>query len=230
LRAQTGSSPSAVDPGELASLIVSLGFVLDDAALRGLGVYLELLMHWNRAMNLVGAGAWQDALRTLIVDSLHLAPFLEQLPLPVSPLCWDPGAGAGLPGIPLRLLWNRGEYWMIESREKRALFLSTALARLPLPGTHICRGRLEQFMDRHPAGQRPADLVLSRAFMPWRKLLALVGNRLGTAGMAVLLLNELPPEAVWEAPIGGRRWIVQACLPYKAGGTQRMLCAVRPHA
>jgi len=89
-------------------MIASLGCIPDDAALRSLGVYLELLMHWNRAMNLVGARTWQDAARTLVVDSLRFAPFLEGLPLSASPLCWDPGAGARLPGIPLRLLWNRG--------------------------------------------------------------------------------------------------------------------------
>ena len=208
-------------------MIASLGFAPDDAVVRRLGVYLELLMRWNRAMNLVGARTWQDALRTLVVDSLHLAPFLDRLPLPSSPLCWDPGAGAGLPGIPLRLLWERGAYWMIEAREKRALFLSTVLSRLALPGTHVHRGRLEQFMARHPAGQKPVDLVLSRAFMPWRDLLALVGDRLGTDGLVVFFLNELPPETAWAAPIGGRRWLVEACLPYAAGGMQRVLCAIR---
>jgi 16S rRNA (guanine527-N7)-methyltransferase len=226
----TGSSCGAVDPRELAAEAAALGCILDDATLRDLGVYLELLMRWNRAMNLTGARTWQEALRTLVVDSLRLAPFLEQLPLPASPLCWDPGAGAGLPGIPLRLLWRRGEYWMIEAREKRALFLSTVLARLDMPGTHVHRGRLEQFMAGHPAGQAPPDLVLSRAFMPWRKLLALVGDRLGADGAVVFLFNEPPPEAAWAAPIEGRRWIVQACLPYLADGRQRTLCAVRPEA
>jgi 16S rRNA (guanine527-N7)-methyltransferase len=220
-------SDGDVAPRELADLAASLGFFPDDAAIRGLAVYLALLMHRNKAMNLVGARTWQDALRTLVVDSLHLAPFLERLPLPASPLCWDPGAGAGLPGIPLRLVWNRGEYWMIEAREKRALFLSTVLDRLDLPGTHVYRGRLERFLAERPAGQAPADLILSRAFMPWRDLLALAGGKLGKDGLIVLLLHELPPPSAWAAPYGGQYWRIQAYLPYQAGDAGRVMCAVR---
>lgn len=220
--------PEPVDPHELADLAASLGFILEDAARQGLAVYLELLMHWNRAMNLVGARTWQNAVRTLIADSLHLGPFLEQLPLPAAPLCWEPGAGAGLPGVPLRLVWGRGEYWMIEAREKRALFLSTVLARLTLPATHVYRGRLEHFMAGHPAGQAPVDLVLSRAFMPWRDLLVLVGNRLEPSGLIVLMLNEIPAENVWARPLGGRYWRMQASLTYAVDGRQRTLCAVSP--
>jgi len=223
-------SGGGVDPCELADLAASLGFVLDDAVRTGLAVYLDLLMHRNRAVNLVGTRTWQDSLRRLVLDSLYLGPFLARLPLPAAPLCWDPGAGAGLPGIPLRLVWDRGEYWMIEAREKRALFLSTVLARLSLPGTHVYRGRLEHFMAGHPAGQAPVDLVLSRAFMPWRDFLTLIGPRLEPSGSVVLLLNELPPETAWATPCGGRHWRLQASLSYAADGARRVLCAVQQKA
>ena len=231
--------PVSIKPDELAALTASLGFNPDETVLRGLSVYLELLMRWNAAMNLVGTRTWQDTLRTLIIDSLHLGPFLEQLPLSPAPLCWDLGAGAGLPGIALRLLWNRGEYWMIEAREKRALFLSTVLARLALPGTYAYRGRLEHFLDKHPAGSRPADIILSRAFMPWRDLLALVGHRLAEHGLIVLLLNEPPPDAAWTSPIGGLRWelhsrrdytvpgLVPGSAPGAGANPSRTLCALR---
>lgn len=136
-----------------------------------LAIFLELLTQWNKVMNLVGTRQWQDTLNVLLVDSFHLAHFLRSLPLPAGLHTWDLGAGAGIPGIPLRMVWTEGRYFLVEAREKRALFLSTALARMPLPGTEVFRGRAEDFFAVAP---QPADLVVSRAFMPWQQVLDLV--------------------------------------------------------
>ena len=117
-------------------------------------------------MNLVGTRTAEDTFFTLVVDSLHLGRFLrEDVEYSAAPCCWDLGSGAGLPGLPLRMIWQEGDYWLVEAREKRALFLSTVLAKYPLPGTHVFRGRAEAFMAGPPA--RTADLIVSRAFMPW---------------------------------------------------------------
>lgn len=119
----------------LARCAREAGVTVPEAALPGLAEYLQLLCRWNKAMNLVGAHHWRDAMQRLVADSFHLATFLDGLPLPEDPLCWDLGSGAGLPAIPLRMAWQRGTCWLVEAREKRALFLSTVLARVPLPGT-----------------------------------------------------------------------------------------------
>ncbi len=179
------------------------GFTLEKEQGVLIDSYMDILLHWNKVMNLVGAVQKQELFETLIVDSLHLAHFLDRLPLVSSPICWDLGAGAGLPGIPLRTIWQRGQYWLVESREKRALFLQTVLARLFLKNTHVFHGRAEHFMSKHGN----ADLIVSRAFMPWRELLCFVRahlntqnsvqdthditqGRLATQGQLVLLLRE----------------------------------------
>ena len=168
----------------LAQCARDAGVTVPEAALPGLAEYLRLLCRWNKAMNLVGARHWRDAMRRLMVDSFHLASFLDGLPLPEDPLCWDLGSGAGLPAIPLRMVWQRGRCWLVEAREKRALFLSTVLASVPLPGTHVFRGRVEHFF---PGQARKADCITSRAFMPWPGLLELVAPHLAENGMVVIL-------------------------------------------
>ncbi len=90
----------SVDRAALARLAEDAGVELPKAAVEPLAVYLELLTRWNRVMNLVGPHAWRDIFTRLVVDSLHLGPFLRRLPLPAAPLTWDLGAGAGLPGLP----------------------------------------------------------------------------------------------------------------------------------
>ena len=78
-------------------------------------------------MNLVGARDWQTALLNLLADSFYLDQFMNGLDLPANPEIWDLGSGAGLPGIPLRIIRQDGIYRMVEAREKRALFIANAL-------------------------------------------------------------------------------------------------------
>ena len=210
-----------IDPQALFTLLAKEGFDSGEAA-APLAGYLEVLMRWNKVMNLVGAHSWHDALQRLIVDSFHLAAFIKTLPLASSPLCWDLGAGAGLPGIPLRMIWQEGEYWLIEAREKRALFMSTALARYPLPGTRVFRGRMKQFFST-PQGIA-ADLVLSRAFMPWMELLAVLSDRLRPGGLIIFLLNELPD--LYQLPAAAQ-WHIHSSATYSVAGQQRHLCALQ---
>ena len=208
-----------VDRKELARLVASTGADVPEEALEPLGIYLEMLCQWNKAMNLVGPHSWQNMLTRLVADSFYLAPFLSGLPMPASPLTWDLGAGAGLPGIPLRMLWAEGSYYMVEVREKRALFLSSVLSRTQLPSTHVFRGPVEHFFQ----GQyRQADCIVSRAFMPWRQLLDLTLPRLRREGHLVILALEPAPEKL-PAP-----WRVAAQHSYVAAGSGRWFWALSP--
>ncbi len=205
------ASSSALSPEELGRRLAVMGFAPGPDVASGLATYLALLMKWNAAMNLVGSATWVDALENLVADSLHLANFLPDAGLPPEPESWDLGAGAGLPGIPLRLLWRDGTYTLIEAREKRALFLRTALAQLSLPRTVAVQARAEVFF--RTAGL--ADLIVSRAFMPWRNMLALVADRVKEGGKVLFLTLEASPDAL---PDGWRLWRTQE---YVCRGRQR---------
>ena len=206
-------------PSLVRTLCEKAGFSLTAEQAAELAGYLDLLMRWNRKMNRVGARHWRDALDELILDSFHLNAFLRKniLPdLPPEPVTWDLGSGAGLPGIPLRMVWNDGSYWMVESRDKRTIFLSTVLARHPLKDTHVFRGRAEQFMEG-----KKADLIVSRAFMPWKDMLSFVSGHLTENGRVVFLTREeLRPDD--DLP-----WTLTAVAPYLAGNTTRYFCAFR---
>lgn len=200
------------------TIVHECGFFPDETALKALTTYLELVLKWNKVMNLIGPYPWEDALRTLMMDSLHLAGFLDSLDLPSSPCCWDFGAGAGLPGIPLRIVWQKGEYHLVEVREKRALFMQQTVARLGLPNTHVFRGRAEDFMDGHA----PADVLLSRAFMPWEKLLGFAGGNIKPTGRIVVLALEPAPAAL---PAG---WDIETYRAYAIGQDTRYFWSLRP--
>lgn len=171
------------------------GRELDDIQASGLTEYLSELMKWNRRLNLVGASDWRRTLRELVADSWHLADFLSGIEMPDDPLSLDIGAGAGLPGVPLRLFWNAGEYVMVEPRQKRAAFLAYILSRLGLNRTRVVRAKAEEL----DSSLRGADLVLGRAVMQWRDFLSLSAELLAPGGFCVIFSNTPEPA---DAPSG----------------------------
>jgi 16S rRNA (guanine527-N7)-methyltransferase len=179
--------PHAPTPAEVSAEAARAGFELTPPQADALSRYLTLLLKWSRAMNLIGRADWPGVFRDLAADSLHLAHFLAELDLPAAPHTLDLGAGAGLPGVPLRTVWDNGDYVLVELREKRAVFLTQAVGALRLPRTRVENRRAEEL----PPGQ--ADLLLSRAFMPWPKLLPLAASLLRPGGRLVILANEAPP-------------------------------------
>lgn len=216
-------STSGKEPLEQAAVLAlcqKAGMDPDPAQAELLAKYLDLLMSWNRRMNLVGARDWQTALTDLAADSWHLARFLEESSLPDDPLCLDLGAGAGLPGIPLRVFWRTGEYRMVEIREKRVVFLRFALAELDLERTLVDAARAEEVLARH----RPVDLVLSRAFMPWPEVLKLVRDDLAEQGRVVIMASDRPPKEA-EKPQG---FVLDRWTSYPAPGGERYFWLFRP--
>ena len=191
-------------PERVAALCSDNQTPVDSQVAEQLCVYLELLVKWNSRCNLVGPYPWPKILQELVLDSWHLAGFIAQLDLPAAPVSLDLGAGAGLPGIPLRVLWQHGSYWLVELREKRTIFLDYALTRLKLPETRVLRMDAGLALAEHA----PVHLVLSRAFMPWPQLLELVGPHLADKGCLVCMSNDPTPKDLpptWQA-IGELRY------------------------
>lgn len=213
----TTTNPSFPD---VAAAAQRLGYHLTDAQAESLATYLDQLIKWNRKMNLVGRSTWRDVFDTLVVDSLHLAGFLAGLKLSDSPLTLDLGAGAGLPGIPLRALWQAGEYHLVEVREKRSLFMRSVLGKLRLPGTAVYHGKAEDVLEALDAPT--ADLILSRAFMPWEKLLEFTRPMLPSGGVIVILSND-PPPAENALPNG---WLLTHSADYTAAKDRRYFWAL----
>ncbi len=159
--------PSALTCQNLQTLLRELKLPAQDQITAGLTSYLQQLLQWNRAINLCGLNDWQMIVRKLVLDSFYLANLFSELALPECACICDLGAGAGLPGIPLRLIYPHGNYLLLEKRAKRAIFLRNVLAQLKLPRTEVVEADIVDYAVKHPGC---ADLVLSRAFLPFPAL------------------------------------------------------------
>jgi 16S rRNA (guanine527-N7)-methyltransferase len=101
--------------------------------------YLILLTKWQRSQRLVGSIDPHWIVENLFLDSLM---FLKVLPSPLRTLL-DLGSGAGIPGIPLKIVLNEVELVLVESRRKRVSFLSTAIRELGLERARVIGQRLD---------------------------------------------------------------------------------------
>jgi 16S rRNA (guanine527-N7)-methyltransferase len=103
------------------------------------GKYLELLVRWQRAQRLVGSSDPGWIVDHIILDSLL---FAELLP-PDTNRILDVGSGAGVPGVPLKIVLPHALFTLLEARAKRVSFLSTVVRELALEDCEVLNARLE---------------------------------------------------------------------------------------
>lgn len=116
-----------------------LGRPLTSQQAEQLSKYLDLLIKWQKVQRLVGSSDPPWIVDNLLLDSLL---FVSVLPPRVRSLM-DLGSGAGLPGIPLKIVLPAVTVTLVESRQKRTSFLSTAVRELGLTNTRVINARAE---------------------------------------------------------------------------------------
>ncbi len=124
--------------------------------------YLSLLLKWNRVHSLTAYRKPSDILGKLFVDSLLFLPLLPARACQVL----DLGSGAGVPGIPIKIIEPAYGLTLIEARRRRASFLSTVVRELGLQDVRVLTGRAETLIDGFPLLGGEFDVVLTRASGP----------------------------------------------------------------
>lgn len=131
----------------------SLGLALESEQETKLLAYLELLTKWNKAYNLTAIRDPQQMVTRHLLDSLAIASYLR------GENVLDVGTGAGLPGIPLAILFPQRHFSLLDSNGKKTRFLFQVKTALCLDNMAVHHQRVESFQP-----QKPYDAVLSRAF------------------------------------------------------------------
>ena len=143
--------------------------------------YLDLLNRWNGKFNLTAVKDREEQVSKHLLDSLTVASFLEGSEL------LDVGTGAGLPGIPLAVLFPNLNVLLLDSNSKKTRFLTEVKAQLKLDNVQVLHARVETFRDRR------FEQVICRAFSPLPELLPKVAHLIGQQGRLLAMLGQ-PPE------------------------------------
>lgn len=120
--------------------------------------YREELLDWNTRFNLTAITDPQEVLFKHFLDSLSLLPVFDAERARVL----DIGAGAGFPGLPLKILRPQWQVVLLEATGKKVTFLRHVIEVLQLSGVEAMQGRAEE-LAHHSTYRGKFDLVTARA-------------------------------------------------------------------
>ncbi|ADL06789.1 16S rRNA (guanine(527)-N(7))-methyltransferase RsmG [Lacrimispora saccharolytica] len=123
--------------------------------------YFQLLIEWNKFMNLTAITEMDEVITKHFVDSLSLVKAVKEMRTKNYRII-DVGTGAGFPGIPLKIAFPDLKITLMDSLNKRINFLNEAINRLELKEIEAIHGRAED-LGRDPLHREQYDLCLSRA-------------------------------------------------------------------
>jgi len=175
----------------------SLTIPLDEPVYAAFARYLDLLLERNAVISLTSVQDPREVQRRHFVESLAVGVALQWDGLmPPGSRVVDVGAGAGFPGLPLRIVWPELALTLVEATSKKVAFLRSVVQELQLANVQIVHARAEDAAHR-PDLRARFDLVVARAVAPLATLVELTLPFLRTGGMlAAVKGSRLEQELV----------------------------------
>jgi 16S rRNA (guanine527-N7)-methyltransferase len=205
-------------PG-LAQASSELGVPLDDEALQRFARYRDLLHLRNAQFNLTAIREPHEIERRLFLDALAIVPTLDRLtesPSPQSVRRVDIGAGAGFPGLALKIARPHLDVTLVDATAKKVAFLDEVISELGLDAVRAVHGRAED-LGQKEAYRARFDVATARAVAALPVLLEYVIPLLEVGGTALLTkgleINEELRAGRRAAQKLGARIISAATLP-----------------
>ncbi|RZV38137.1 MAG: 16S rRNA (guanine(527)-N(7))-methyltransferase RsmG [Chromatiales bacterium] len=150
-------------------------------------VLLDELDRWNRKVNLTAIRDRSEMVTAHIVDSLVARPFLE------GEMILDVGTGPGFPGLPLAIVEPEREFTLLDSNNKKIMFVQHVAGLLGLTNVRAVKGRGEDYAPGHRF-----DTVIARALAALPRLVEIAGHHVREDGVFVALKGRYPTEELEE--------------------------------
>ena len=138
-----------------------LNITLTDEQIEQFLQYYEMLVEKNKVMNLTGITEYEEVIQKHFLDSLSLIRVIPDIASQKLTVI-DLGTGAGFPGIPLKIAFPELEITLMDSLNKRILFLQEVIDALGLKKVSAVHGRAEE-MASNATHRQQYDLCVSRA-------------------------------------------------------------------
>ena len=211
-----------IDKGLLARAAATFEVAVDDALAERLDTYARLLVEWNEKMILTAITDPTDIVIKHFVDSLTAAAYMPQGAFSLI----DVGTGAGFPGVPLAVLRADCRLTLLDSLQKRLVFLETLCRELGV-AVRLVHARAEEG-GQNPILREGFDVATARAVAGLPTLCEYCLPFVRVGGRMVALKgpdidSELERAGAAVAALGGRLHKVDSLVlpPDKAGESGR---------
>jgi 16S rRNA (guanine527-N7)-methyltransferase len=172
-----------LDEATVRQLLEPFGLNLSTDQIGQLIAYLELLLRWNKKINLTGIRDWKSCVTRHFGESLYLGRWVG-----LSGRLLDIGSGAGFPGLSLKIIFPDLSVTLLEPVAKKRAFLKEVARVCGMNLVEVRRERLEDFA----CGQSPPvyDGATARAVGHLEELLPLAWRCLKSGGEIFLWLSH----------------------------------------
>lgn len=163
-----------------------IGAEFSEEMLNQLVEFSEMILKYNRSLNLVSKRDPEREILKQIADSSMLTRFMN--PYEDSSLI-DIGSGGGIPGMVLKIFWPNIDLISLDSNPKKIAFQTEAGRKLSLGD---CSFIDSQFQEYFP--EAPVDFITVKALGKFKKVLTFAERVLRRDGRLILYLGDEKPD------------------------------------
>ena len=213
---------------DVGSALRDAGIQISGQALDQLRVYADMLLDWNRRMDLTSVSDADTGVRHFL-DSL--LPLREEGLFPDGARVIDVGSGAGFPGLPLAIARPGLSVTLLEAQGKRCQFLRAVCSALELRHVTVIQDRAEN-LGRAEGHREGYDRAVARAVAPLNVLCEYLLPFVKVGGLALCwkgpaVAEEMADGSAAAAALGGGMGpLIQADF----GGTGHVVALLRKTA
>lgn len=203
-----------IDTNLLAAGAREFDLDLTPAQLQHFSRYADLLIEWNLRFNLTSIVEPRDIVTKHFLDSLSAARSIPAGPIKLI----DVGAGAGLPGLPIKLVRPDVTLTLLEATRKKCDFLRAVVDDLQLTEVIVVNGRAEE-AGRLVEHREQYDIAMARGVAAMPTLIEYLLPFVQVGGIAIAqkskeVLNDVQHAKLALTTLGGRlRDIVAVSVP-----------------
>lgn len=165
-----------------------LNIILTEEQIEKLNKFYELLIEWNKKINLTRIEDEEEVYLKHFYDSLTIVKVVDLNK--INTLC-DVGTGAGFPGIVLKIVFPNLKVTLIDSLQKRVNYLNAIIKDLNLSDIEAIHARGEDYKGKF-------DLVTSRAVANIEKLVKYTMHLVSPNGIFVAMKGDIDNELTEE--------------------------------
>ncbi len=161
--------------------------MLSEQQIEKLAGYLDQLNRWNKTYNLTAITDPKEQVYKHIIDSLSIRDAI------IGPKVCDVGTGPGLPGIPLAIVLPNLHFTLVDSSQKRIIFIQQALIKLEITNVTALHQRIEENKDTF-------NTIISRAFSSIQDFVEKTRHLLADDGQLLAMKGTYPTEELTQIP------------------------------
>ena len=189
--------------------------------------YGDLLLEWNKIMNLTAVTDEREIVLKHYIDSITILPYLDRI---CCKTFIDIGTGAGFPGIPVKILRPDINVVLLDSLGKRVNFLNIVISELGLKEILAVHMRAEDG-GRAPEFREKFDCAAARAVAPMNILLEYCMPFVKKNGHFIAMKGNAEEESYENAlqELGGKVELEDVFTLPESDFARRIICVKKNH-